>query len=49
VTWDAGKLPFLWLCGEFGGTNEAPYRNRFYTLALQPLSRNPYRRSTSIL
>jgi hypothetical protein len=49
VTWDAGKLPFLWLYGEFGGTNEAPYRNRFYTLALQPLSRNPYPRSTSIL
>jgi hypothetical protein len=49
VTWGAGKLPFLWLYGEFGGTNEAPYRNRFYTLALQPLSRNPYRRSTSIL
>jgi hypothetical protein len=49
VTWDAGKLPFLWLYGEFGGTNEAPYRNRFYTLALQPLSRNPYSRSTPIL
>jgi len=49
VTWDAGKLPFLWLYGEFGGTNEAPYHNRFYTLALQPLSRNPYPRSTSIL
>jgi hypothetical protein len=49
VTWDAGKLPFLWLYGEFGGTNEAPYHNRFYTLALQALSRNPYRRSTFIL
>ncbi len=49
VTWDAGKLPFLWLYGEFGGTNEAPYRNRFYTLALQALSGNPYPRSTSIL
>jgi hypothetical protein len=49
VTWDAGKLPFLWLYGEFGGTNEAPYRNRFYTLALQPLSCNPHPRSTAIL
>jgi hypothetical protein len=49
VTWDAGKLPFVWLYGEFGGTKAAPYHNRFYTLALQPLSRNPYPRSTSIL
>jgi hypothetical protein len=48
VTWDAGKLPFLWLYGEFGATNEAPYRDRFYTLALQPMSRNPYPRSASI-
>jgi len=46
VTWDAGKLPFLWLYGEFGGTNEAPYHNRFYTLALQPHSRNPYSHNT---
>jgi hypothetical protein len=49
VTWNAGKLPFLWLYGEFGATNEAPYHNRFYTLALQPMSRNPYLRSTAIL
>ncbi len=49
VTWDARKLPFLWLYGEFGGTNEAPYHNRFYTLALQALSRNPYPASTSTL
>ncbi|HSY16315.1 MAG TPA: hypothetical protein VK816_10030 [Jatrophihabitantaceae bacterium] len=42
VTWDASKLPFLWFYGEFGATNEAPYQNRFYTLALQPFSRNPY-------
>ncbi|MGW3284619.1 hypothetical protein ACWDR3_08245 [Streptomyces sp. NPDC001002] len=48
VTWDAGKLPFVWLYGEFGGTNEAPYRNWFYTLALQPFSRNPYARTTRI-
>jgi len=44
VTWDARKLPFLWFYGEFGATSEAPYRNRFYTLALQPFSRNPYSR-----
>ena len=49
VTWDADKLPFVWLYGEFGGTKEAPYHNRFYTLALQPMSRNPYPRSTTIL
>jgi len=49
VTWDAGKLPFLWLYGEFGETNEAPYQNRFFTLALQALSRNPYPRRTSIV
>ena len=48
VTWNTGKLPFLWLYGEFGGTNEAPYHKRFYTLALQPLSRNPYSTDTRI-
>jgi len=46
VTWDVRKLPFLWLYGEFGATNEAPYHDRFYTLALQALSRNPYSRNT---
>jgi hypothetical protein len=45
VTWDARKLPFLWFFGEFGATNDAPYHNRFYTLALQPFSRNPYSRN----
>ena len=45
VTWDARKLPALWIYGEFGATNEAPYRDRFYTLALQPLSGNPYSRN----
>ena len=48
VTWDARKLPYLFVYGEFGGTDEEPYRNRFYTLALQPMSRNPYLPSTSI-
>ncbi len=48
MTWNAGKLPFLWLYGEFGATNEAPYRDLFYTLALQPLSRNPYSRNSQI-
>jgi hypothetical protein len=41
VTWDAAELPFLWLYGEFGATNQAPY-DRFFTLALQPLSRSPF-------
>jgi hypothetical protein len=49
VMWDAGQLPVLWVYGEFGATKEHPYRDRFYTLALQPLSRNPYPRSTAIL
>jgi hypothetical protein len=48
VTWDARKLPYLFVYGEFGGTSEEPYRGRFYSLALQPMSRNPYLRSTSI-
>jgi hypothetical protein len=42
VSWDARKFPFLWFYGEFGASTEAPYHNWFYTLALQPLSRNPY-------
>jgi hypothetical protein len=46
VTWDARKFPFLWFYGEFGATNETPYHNWFYTLALQPMSRNPYPQST---
>jgi hypothetical protein len=48
VMWDAGQLPVLWVYGEFGATQESPYRDRFYALALQPMSRNPYSRSTSI-
>ena len=48
VTWDAGQLPVLWVYGEFGATREHPYHNRFYTLALQPMSRNPYTRRTTI-
>jgi hypothetical protein len=46
VMWDAGQLPVLWVYGEFGGTNQHPFRDWFYTLALQPMSRNPYPRST---
>jgi len=46
ATWDARKLPYLWFYGEFGATNDAPYNDRFYTLALQPLSRNPYSGNT---
>jgi len=46
VTWDARKLPYLWFYGEFGATNDAPYRDTFYTLALQPFSRNPYSRNS---
>lgn len=49
VMWDAGQLPVLFVYGEFGATKEHPYRDRFYTLALQPLSRNPYPSSTTIL
>jgi hypothetical protein len=49
VMWDASQLPYLFVHGEFGGTDEEPFRHRFYTLALQPMSRNPYSRSTTIL
>ena len=49
VMWDASKMPHLFVYGEFGGTDEEPFRDRFYTLALQPMSRNPYLRSTTIL
>jgi hypothetical protein len=48
VTWDARKLPFLFVHGEFGGTDQEPYRDRFYTLGLQPMSRNPYSRRTAL-
>ena len=48
VMWDVGKMPYLFVYGEFGGTDEEPFRDRFYTLALQPMSRNPYPRSTTI-
>jgi hypothetical protein len=48
VTWDAGAMPFLWLHGEFGAAAGWPYDNRFYTLTLQPMSANPFSRSTSI-
>jgi hypothetical protein len=49
VTWDAGQLPVLWVYGEFGATRQSPYHNRFYVLALQPMSRNPYPRGTAVL
>ena len=48
VMWDASKMPYLFVYGEFGGTDQEPFRDRFYTLALQPMSRNPYLRSTTI-
>jgi hypothetical protein len=48
VMWDASKMPCLFVYGEFGGTDEEPFRDRFYTLALQPMSRNPYLRRTFI-
>jgi hypothetical protein len=49
VMWDASKMPYLFVYGDFGGTDEEPFRDRFYTLALQPMSRNPSTRSTTIL
>ena len=47
VTWDARTMPFLWLYGEFGATSKSPY-NRFFSLGLQPMSRNPYSLATTI-
>ena len=49
VMWDASKMPYLFVYGEFGGADEEPFRSRFYSLALQPMSRNPYLRSTTIV
>jgi len=49
VMWDADSLPVLWVYGEFGATKESPYRDRFYALGLQPMSRNPYSSITSTL
>ena len=47
VTWDASTMPFLWLYGEFGASSKSPY-DRFYSLALQPMSRNPYSLATPL-
>ena len=47
VTWDARTMPFLWLYGEFGASSKSPY-DRFYSLALQPMSRNPYPLATPL-
>ena len=47
VAWDARTMPFLWLYGEFGATSKSPY-NRFYSLGLQPMSRNPYSLASTI-
>lgn len=46
VTWDAARFPFLFIHGEFGGAGAAPF-DRFFSLALQPLSGNPYPRTAS--
>ena len=42
------QAAYLFVHGEFGGTDEEPFRSHFYTLALQPMSGNPYLRSTTI-
>ena len=47
VSWNAAAMPFLWLYGEFGGTSTHPY-DRFYSLALRPMSANPYPLATTI-
>jgi hypothetical protein len=49
VMWAASKMPYLFVYGEFGGTDQEPFRDQFYSLALQPMSRNPYTRCTTIL
>ena len=49
VMWDAGRLPYLFVYGEFGGSDTEPFRSQFYTLTLQPMSRNPYSRATTVL
>jgi hypothetical protein len=46
VAWDARKLPFVLLHGEFGA-NAHPY-SEFFSLSLLPLSQNPFSRNTSV-
>jgi hypothetical protein len=46
VMWDASQLPYLFVYGEFGGSDAEPFRSQFYSLTLQPMSRNPYRATT---
>ena len=49
VMWDAGKLPVLWVYGEFGATSRSiRSATGSHTLALQPMSRNPYPPSSTI-
>jgi hypothetical protein len=41
VEWDARRMPYLWLWGEWGASKQYPFWGRFYTLALEPFSRHP--------
>jgi hypothetical protein len=42
VEWDARKLPYLWYWGEFGGSSDQLFMNKFYTLGLEAFSRPPF-------
>jgi galactose mutarotase-like enzyme len=38
ISWDASKLPFLWIWEEMGQTMEAPWNGKFWALGIEPSS-----------
>jgi hypothetical protein len=38
ITWDASKLPFLWIWEEMGQTTEHPWNGKFWALGIEPSS-----------
>jgi hypothetical protein len=36
ISWDASKLPFLWIWEEMGQTMEAPWNGKFWALGIEP-------------
>ncbi|RVX46098.1 hypothetical protein EDD27_8946 [Nonomuraea polychroma] len=41
VAWDHREFPYLLFVGEFGATKDVGFMGKFFTLALEPFSRNP--------
>ena len=38
ISWDASKLPFLWIWEEMGQTTEHPWNGKFWALGIEPSS-----------